>query len=76
MLSQKLLLLLLILGGQRMNTIHHFAVDNLNLTDMSATFSSAHVLKHSKAGRKQDVFIYRSHPHKELCVIDCLKEYF
>ena len=32
-------------------------------------------LKHSKPGRKQDQFTYRSFPRKELCVANTLQEY-
>ena len=40
-----------------------------------AIFSPNKVLKHSKQGRKQDQFTYRSFPQKELCVVDTLQEY-
>ena len=74
-LSQKLLILLLLLGGQRMNTVFNFEVDNMFINTECAIFSPNKVLKHSKPGRKLDQFTYRSFPRKELCVVDTLQEY-
>ena len=74
-LSQKLLILLLLLGGQRMNTVFNFEVDNMFINTECAIFSPNKVLKHSKPGRKLDQFTYRSFPQKELCVVDTLQEY-
>ena len=74
-LSQKLLILLLLLGGQRMNTVFNFEVDNMFINTECAIFSPNKVLKHSKQGRKLDQFTYRSFPQKELCVVDTLQEY-
>ena len=74
-LTQKLLILLLLLGGQRMNTVYFFTVDRMTVTDIGVTFSPNHVLKHSKPGKKLDIFHYRAYHNKKLCVVDCLKEY-
>ena len=38
-LSQKLLILLLLLGGQKMNTVFNFEVDNMFISTKCATFS-------------------------------------
>ena len=74
-LSHKLLILLLLLGGQRMNTIASFQVDKLLINSSAPTFAPGHVLKHSRAGQKLDTFTYRAYPLKDLCVVDCLAEY-
>ena len=75
-LSQKLCLLLLILGGQRVNTIYNFTVDRMIVSDCSITFSPAKVLKHSKKGRKLDSFCYKAYDdEKILCVVEVVKEY-
>ena len=58
-LTQKLLVLLLLLGGQRMNTVYFFTVDIITVTDIGVTISSNHVLKHLKPGKKLDSFHYR-----------------
>ena len=74
-LSQKLLILLLLLGGQRLNSVFHFTIDRMIISSTSVTFSPEHVLKHSKPGRKLDVFEYRAYSDPNLCVLECLKEY-
>ena len=74
-LSQKLLIVLLLLDGQRMNTVFNFKVDNMFINMECAIFSPNKVLKHSKPGRKLDQFTYRSFPQKELCVVHNLQEY-
>ena len=67
-LSQKLLILLLLLGGQRLNSVFHFTIDRMIISSTSVTFSPEHVLKHSKPGRKLDVFEYRAYSDPNLCV--------
>ena len=73
-LSQKLLIVLLLLDGQRMNTVFNFKVDNMFINMECTIFSPNKVLKHSKPGRKLDQFTYRSFPQKELCVVHNLQE--
>ena len=72
-LSQKLLILLL--GGQRLNSVFHFTIDRKILSSTSVTFSPEDVLKHSKEGRKLDVFECRAYSDPKLCVLECLNEY-
>ena len=43
-LTQKLLILLLLLGGQRINTLYFLAVDRITVTNIRVTFSPNHVL--------------------------------
>ena len=73
-LSQKLLILLLLLGGQRLNTVFNFAIDRMIISSTSVTFSPEVVLKHSKPGRKFDIFEYRAYSDPKLCVLECVKE--
>ena len=86
-LSQKLLILLLLLGPlfllfssfvsflRRMNSVFHFEVDNMFINTKCAIFSPNKVLKHSKPGRRLDQFTYRSFPQKWLCIVDIPQEY-
>ena len=75
-LSQKLCMLLLLIGGQRVNTIYNFTVDRMIMTDVAVSFAPGQVLKHSRKGKKLDTFIYRAYnANKKLCVLDCLTEY-
>ena len=57
-LSQKLLILLLLLVGQRLNSVFHFTIGRMIISSTSVTLSPEHVLKHSKPGRKLDFFGY------------------
>ena len=75
LLSQKLQILLLLLGGQRQNSVFHFTLDGMIISSTSVPFSSEHVLKHSKPGRKLDAFEYRAYSDPRLCVLECLREY-
>ena len=70
-----MVLLLLILGGQRVNTIVHFHVDKMVMTSESVTFVPNCVLKHSRRSQKLGTFTYRSYPNKKLCIMNCLNEY-
>ena len=72
LLTQKLVLLLLLLGGQRVNTIFWFHVNRMIVNEIGITVSPDHVLKHSSGGRKLDVFEYRSYHVTKLCVVDCI----
>ena len=74
-LSQKLLILLLLLGGQRLNSVFQFTIDRMIISSTSVTFSPEHVLKYSKPGRKLDVFEYRTYSDPKLCALECVKEY-
>ena len=49
-LSQKLLILLLLLGVQRMNTVFNFEKDDMFINIECAIFFPNKVLKHSKPG--------------------------
>ena len=69
------LILLILLGEQRMNTVFNFEVDNLFINTECAIFSLNKVLKHSEPGRKLDQFTYRLFPQIELCIVDTLQEY-
>ena len=74
-LSQKLLILLLLLGGQRLNSVFHFTIDRMIISSTSVTFSPENILKHSKPGRKFDAFEYQAYSDPNLYVLECLKEH-
>ena len=74
-LTQKLIILLLLLGAHRLSTIKLFCSNNMFLNDLSVTFIPTEVLKHSRKGKPLDKFEYRAYVDKTLCVIACLKEY-
>ena len=76
LLTQKLLILLLLLGAHRISTVKLFSVSNMVLNDLSVTFIPTEVLKHSRKGKPLDKFEYRSYTDNKLCIISCLREYF
>ena len=69
------MILLRLLGGQRMNIVFNFEVNNMFINTECDIFSPNKVLKHSRPEGKLDQFTYRSFPQKELCVVDTLQEY-
>ena len=74
-LTQKLIILLLLLGAHRLSTIKLFCINNMFLNDLSVTLIPTEVLKHSRKGKPLHRFEYRAYVDKKLCVIACLKEY-
>ena len=74
-LTQKLLILLLLSEGQRMNTVYFFTVDRITVTNIGVKFSANHVLKHSKPEKKLDSLHHRAYHNKKSCAVDCLREY-
>ena len=66
-LSQRLLILLLLLGGQRPNSVFHFTVVRMIISITS--------IKHSKPSRKLNVFKYRAYSDPKLRVLEYVKEY-
>ena len=74
-LTQKLVILLLLFGGQRVHTIMQFHTHKMIINSECIVFLPVGVLKHSKPGRKMDTFQYRSYPEEKLCIVNCLKEY-
>ena len=74
-LPLKLLILLLLLGGKRLNSIFHFTVDRTIFSSNTVTFLPEHVLKHSRPGKKLYTFEYRAYSDRKLCILGCLKEY-
>ena len=74
LLTQKLRILLLLLGAHRINTVKLFSLSNMVLNDLSVTCIHTEVLKHSRNDKPLDKFEYRSYTDK-LCIISCLREY-
>ena len=76
LLTQKLLILLLLIGAHRISTVKLFSVSNMVLNEVSVISTPTEVLKHSRKGTPLlDKSEYRSYTDKKLCIISCLKEY-
>ena len=73
-LSQKLAGLLLVYSGQRVQTLDHLQIDQLDLNFDSATFSITSKLKHTKS--KGTIISYKAFPqNRNLCPILHLTRY-
>ena len=67
--------MLLLLGGQRPNSVFHVTLDRTIISSTSVTFSPGHVQKLSKPGRKLDIFENQAYSDPKLCVLKYVKEY-
>ena len=75
LLTQKLLILLLLLSAHRISTVKIFSVSNMVPNDLSVTFIPTEVLNHSRKSKSLDKFEYRLYTDKKLCIILRLREY-
>ena len=75
-LSYKLLMLLLLVTGNRGQTIHQLNVDNMIKEENVYTFTFPVLLKQTKAGNAQHNIQLRAYePDNRLCVVACLEAY-
>lgn len=76
LLSHKLTMLLVLLAGQRCQTVHLFDIRNMNLSFSYVRFSVGDVLKTSGPGRHVAQVSYKAYaPDRRLCVVTALKWY-
>ena len=76
MLTLKLVILLGILSGQRVSTIHKFDILKIDIFNDQVIFHVTELLKHTRVGKPNQPFIYKAFPaDPNLCVLTCLKEY-
>ena len=74
-LTQKLIVLLLLLGAHRLSAIKLFSI-NMVLIDLLVNFLPTEVLRYFRKGKRLDKFEHRWCEDKTLCVIVCLGIYF
>ena len=75
-LSHKPACLLVILSGQRVQTIHLLDIKHMFIQDNRVVFQVKELVKQSKAGRHLNDFESMAYTIDErLCVLSCLKEY-
>lgn len=74
-LTQKLIVLLLLLAADRFSTIKQFSINNMVVNDLPVTFLSTEVLKYSRKRKPPGKFGYKVYEDNTLCIIICLKEY-
>ena len=68
--------LLLILSGQRCQTIHMLSIENMTLSETRCMFHINNHVKQSRPGTHLDPIIFNSYPtERKLCVVHHVKEY-
>ena len=77
LLSYKVTVLLTILSGQQVSTLHKFRLSQLQLTTDMAVFNlGTSLLKHSKPGRATAPIVFHQYPHgRRLCPLDAVHDY-
>ena len=77
LLSYKVPVLLTILSGQRVSTLHKFRLSQLQLTTDMAVFNlGTSLLKHSKPGRATAPIVFHRYPHgRRLCPLEAVQDY-
>ena len=74
-LTLKLAMLILLVSGQRGQTVHLLSIDHMVSVNNCFTFQIVDHLKQSKAGVKNPLVELRPFEDKSLCVVTTLKEY-
>ncbi len=75
-LTKKLLVLMLLISGQRGQTIHLLDVRNMDITFSYVSFTIGDLLKTSGPGRHAGQLYFKGYaPDRRLCVVTVLKEY-
>ena len=76
LLTHKLTMLLLLLSGQRQQTIHLLDVRNMTLSGSSAKFRIGDVVKQSRPGTHVHELSFKGYaPDRRLCIVTVLREY-
>ena len=77
LLSYKVTVLLTILSGQQVSTLHKFRLSQLQLTTDMAVFNlGTSLLKHSKPGRATAPIVFHRYPHgRRLCPLEAVQDY-
>lgn len=75
-LTLKVAMLLLLLSGQRCQTIHSLDVESMTIEDNKCVFYINTLLKHSRSGKHQQPLEFSAFSENEsLCIITHIKEY-
>ena len=76
MLSRKLTMLLLLLSGQRHQTLHLFDIRNMSLTKDYVIFRLGDLLKTSRPGQPTPEVVFPAYPlDRKLCVVTTVRSY-
>ena len=75
-LSFKTVMLVVLLSGQRCQTIHALTLSGMKQLDSQITFEVNTLLKTSKPGKHVQPLVFKAYPaDKLLCVVTCLRQY-
>ena len=75
-LSLRLTFLLLLLSGQRCQTVYYFTMDNMKLSEDKCVFKVTDKVKQTRKGYHIPPIIYECYPHEtRLCPVVHIKEY-
>ena len=75
-LSQKIVTLLMILSGERINSISSFMIHQVHITEFDCTFIPSKLLKHSRPSFVYKPVRYRAYPHNLLlCPVATISGY-
>lgn len=75
-ISKKLLALLMLLIGTRVNTLTHLNVTNTFITENECSFTFDEVLKHSRPNYCRKPLVFRAYPEcPSLCLVATLLKY-
>ena len=75
-LCKKVVTLMMLLSGTRVNSLHTFNIKLMNLTSRDCTFIPDGVIKHTRPNYKQSGIIYHSYPHNSrLCPVQTIADY-
>ena len=72
----KTVMLVVLLSGQRCQTVHALTISGMRITNDTVHFEIVKLLKTSKPGRHQGHLELKSYPVDQgLCVVTCLRQY-
>ncbi|MEW8548281.1 MAG: tyrosine-type recombinase/integrase, partial [Candidatus Thiodiazotropha sp.] len=75
-LSQKVCMLLLLLTGQRGQSIHLLKLSDICINDTGIEIQFSNILKHTKPGRHQGPIMLKAFvENRSICIVSCLREY-
>ena len=76
LLSYKTVMLLALLSGQRVSTLYHFRIDEIQIRENEVLFNVTALLKQDKVSRKKEPIIFNAYPHnKKLCPVTLIEQY-
>jgi integrase len=74
-LTEKLVILLLLLSGERIQTIRSLTIKDIVLSEETCVFYISALLKTSKPGRHKCCIEFRAFHEETICIVRALKKY-